>query len=162
MKPTLAPAAVHASNSPPRLRLVRYEPDPDESVRSQRSTRTAERPSAPRPVSIPPPRQAGDDGVGRRIQQVLRLALEVRDGRRAPAHLADQFDRSTLRYLRAAVKGMSGPSRLTSVRMGRPRSGAIEVAAVYRIGARAHALAARFERLGDEPDSWRCVALRLG
>jgi hypothetical protein len=51
---------------------------------------------------------------------------------------------------------------MTSLHVSRPCADAVEVAAVYRIGGRARALAARFEGPApEEPAAWRCVTLRL-
>lgn len=153
-----APATA-APPSIPRLRLVHYEPDPEEEAGvATRPLRTAAIPRpAPAPLPTPP-----DERVSQHIQLVLRLALEVLDGRRPVAQLGAFVDPSTLRYLRAAGRRGSGPSRLTSLRMCRPRPDAVEVAAVYRVDGRARALAARFEQLDDRSESWRCVAVRLG
>jgi hypothetical protein len=92
---------------------------------------------------------------------VLRLLLEVLDGRRPVAQLDEHLTRPALRCVRAAGCRGSGRSRLTSMRVCRPVPGAAEVAAVYRLDGRARALAARFERTRDGA-GWRCVAVRLG
>ena len=120
----------------------------------------------------------------RHIERVLRLALEVLDGRRPLAQLTPHLAPSTVRYMRAALAGrppLREPSRMTSLHLGRPRTGVAEVAVVYRRGRRARALAARFERARPDgapvrvprttagrPDAfavdrpeWRCVTLRL-
>ena len=118
------------------------------------------------------------------IERVLRIALEVLDGRRPLAQLTPHLAPSTVRYMRAALAGrppLREPSRMTSLHLGRPRTGVAEVAVVYRRGRRARALAARFERTRpgsaparvprttagrtdtvavDRPE-WRCVTLRL-
>jgi hypothetical protein len=156
------PATLHLVTSTlpappvPRLRAMRYEPEPDEPP---------VRVALPLPpVAAPPADLPGDDGVGHRAQQVLRLALEVLGGRRPAAHLAGQLAPAALRYLRAAEARRppgSAPGRLTSLRLCRPHPRAAEVAAVYRLDGRARALAARFERCGDDPGDWRCVVLRL-
>jgi hypothetical protein len=113
------------------------------------------------------------------------MTLEVLDGRRPVAQLAGHLEPRALRYVRAAVAQCPAgrqPSRMTSLHVDRPCTGAVEVAAVYRRGPRARALAARFEppmspgtaaareprtvpgepvaRTGD-PREWRCVTLRL-
>jgi hypothetical protein len=99
----------------------------------------------------------------RHAQLVLRLALEVLDGRRPLGHLAPHFAPSAVRYLRAARRPPRGePARLTSVHVCRPGSDAAEIAAVYRLAGRARAVAARFERPPDRPRAWQCVAIRLG
>lgn len=151
--PTIA-----APPSVPRLRLVQYEPDPEGVGLATRPLRTAAISRvAQAPLPTPP-----DERIRRHIQQVLRLALEVLDGRRPVAQLDAFVDPSTLRYLRAAGGRGSGPGRLTSLRMCWPRPDAVEAAAVYRVDGRARALAARFEQLDDRAESWQCVAMRLG
>ena len=172
----LDPAA--REHPPARLRLLRYEPDPD-------------RPAPPRPATTParrphvvPVDHADAADLRRHVGRVLRLALEVLDGRRPLAQLTPHLAPSTMRYMRAALAGrppLREPSRMTSLHLGRPCTGVAEVAVVYRRGRRARALAARFERTGpggaparvprttagrtdtvavDRPE-WRCVTLRL-
>jgi len=106
---------------------------------------------------------------------VLRLTFEVLDGRRPVAQLAGHLEPRALRYVRAALPRapVRLPARMTSLRVDRPSADALEVAAVYRRGPRARALAARFERIAATPDAqadtarrpdpreWRCVVLRL-
>ena len=175
-----APARAHRR---PRLRLLRYEP-------------TAEEPTGPptppvrartRPTAVlTAVTDTTDIGVlRRRAEQVLRMTLEVLDGRRPVAQLAGHLEPRALRYVRAAVAqcpAVRQPSRMTSLHVDRPCTGAIEVAAVYRRGPRARALAARFEppmspgtaaareprtvpgrqvTRSVDPREWRCVTLRL-
>jgi hypothetical protein len=163
---------------PPGLRLLRYEPDPDEPPID-----FAVRPETTQCASVvgpPQPDGAPETAVLRgRAGHVVRLALEVLDGRRPLAHLTPYLEPSALRYLRAAHAQrpvVRPPSRLTSLHVSRPCADAVEVAAVYRLGGRARALAARFEAPARDgtasknaaPDGhpaggadWRCVTLRL-
>ena len=161
------------------MRLLRYEPAAEEPTG---------RPTPPvrtRPTAVLTAVADTTDigALRRRAEQVLRLTLEVLDGRRPVGQLAGHLEPRALRYVRAAVtQRPRQPSRMTSLHVDRPCTGAIEVAAVYRRGARARALAARFEppmsagsaaareprtvpgqpaaRSGD-PREWRCVTLRL-
>jgi hypothetical protein len=174
-----APAQEHRR---PRLHLLRYEPAVEEPAGP-----------SPAPTQVRTPSTAVLSEVTdvtdiralrRRAEQVLRITLEVLDGRRPVAHLAGHLEPRALRYVRAAIAQRpagSRPSRMTSLHVDRPCAGAIEVAAVFRRGLRARALAARFEPVGPgtplvresgtaagEPrarsgDSreWRCVTLRL-
>ena len=144
-------------DSSPRLRLLRYEPDPG-------------RPAEPPTVSGPArpntaPVQPADRGdLRRHLERVLRLALEVLDGRRPLAQLTPHLTPGTVRYMRAALAlrpPLREPSRMTSLHLARPRPGAAEVAAVYRRGPRTRVAAARFERSPGPPPVWRCVALRF-
>jgi Family of unknown function (DUF6459) len=163
---------------PPRLRLLRYEPDPARPAPPQPPTAAARRPHV-----VPEDHPDAAD-LRRHVERVLRLALEVLDGRRPLTQLTPHLTPSTVRYMRAALAGrppLREPSRMTSLRLGRPHTGVAEVAVVYRRGPRARALAARFERVrpGSAPTrgpramatrtdpcaaarpEWRCVTLRL-
>jgi hypothetical protein len=159
----------------PRLRLLCYEPDPDHDPPASADIR-------PNPSSDTAPPVVTDlretPALRRRALAVLRLTLEALDGRRPLTQLAPHLDPSALRYVRAAhaqshpVRTHSAqrtpvrhPSRLTSVHLCRTGVDAVEVAAVYRLGTRARALAARFEGPAagpaDDARRWRCVTLRL-
>jgi hypothetical protein len=165
------------------LRLLRYEPAAEEPTGPPTPpVRARTRPTA----VLTAVTDTTDIGVlRRRAEQVLRMTLEVLDGRRPVAQLAGHLEPRALRYVRAAVAqcpAVRQPSRMTSLHVDRPCTGAVEVAAVYRRGPRARALAARFEppmnpgtaaareprtvagepvaRTGD-PREWRCVTLRL-
>jgi len=167
----------------PRLRLLRYEPDPDHdpSASADISADIAAdiRPDLSSDASPPVVTDLHETpALRRRALAVLRLTLEVLDGRRPLTQLAPHLDPSALRYVRAAhaqshpVHTRSAqrapvrhPSRLTSVHLRHARVDAVEVAAVYRLGTRARALAARFEGPAagpaDDASRWRCVTLRL-
>ena len=147
----------------PRLRLLRYEPDagpPPAPAALREPTAVAPTTENPWPDG---PREVG--ALRERSGQVLRLVLEVLDGRRPLTHLGPHLEPPALRYVRAAHAqrpALRQPSRMTSLHVSRPCAGAVEVAAVYRLGGRVRALAARFEgSVADEPPSWRCVTLRL-
>lgn len=103
-----------------------------------------------------------DDRLRQSAGSILRLLLEVLDGRRPLVQLAPYLAPSVLRYVRAAGRTGGGPSRLTSVRVCRLRASAAEVAAVYRANGRARAVAIRLEQPRDAPGTWRCTAIRLG
>jgi Family of unknown function (DUF6459) len=145
----------------PSLRLLRYEPESGEESGSPLPVR----PHVPAAVTV----DATDTAVvRRRAEQVLRLTFEVLDGRRPVAHLTGHLEARALRYVRAAVAqpcAARQPARMTSLHLDQPCAGVAEVAAVYRRGSRARALAARFERVPatepDDPRRWRCVTLRL-
>ena len=155
------PAPPHAPDRPkPRLRLLRPEPDPDDD----------EGAAAPVGSPAPVPRVPVPDDLRptadqrRRAHQVLRLTLEVVDGRRPLAHVAPHLEPRALRYVRAAcgTRPAAGPPRrLTSLHVSRPCPGAVEVAAVHRAGGRSRVVAARFEGRPDDPARWRCSTLRL-
>ena len=98
------------------------------------------------------------------LSRSYRLSVLSRelDGRRPLAQLTPHLTPSTVRYMRAALAGrppLREPSRMTSLHLGRPRTGVAEVAVVYRRGPRARALAARFEARDGR---WQCVALVFG
>jgi hypothetical protein len=91
----------------------------------------------------------------------LRTALEVLDGHRPIAQLADLFAPPALRYWLTATRQHRGPgpARFIRMRLCLPRSGVAEVAVTVEIDGRPRALAARFERRGTR---WLCTAVRLG
>jgi hypothetical protein len=145
----------------PSLRLLRYEPESGEQSESPPPVR-------PHVSAVAVTVDATDTAiVRRRAEQVLRLTFEVLDGRRPVAQLTGHLEPRALRYVRAAAaqrRAAQQPARMTSLHLDQPCPGVAEVAAVYRRGSRARALAARFERVPAEPDDprrWRCVTLRL-
>ena len=156
--PAVQPRATGPSDhAGPRLRLLRPEPEPDEDG-------PIVAPAIPvphRPVTVdlrPTP------DLRRRAHQVLRLTLEVVDGRRPLAHVAPHLEPRALRYVRAACAvspTARPPRRLTSLHVSRPSPGAVEVAAVHSAGERSRVVAARLEGHPDDPARWRCSTLRL-
>lgn len=175
------PSAPAREDRRPRLHLLRYEPAAEEPTGPPPPARVRTRPKA---VATEITDSTDITALRRRAEQVIRLTLEVLDGRRPAAQLAGHLEPRALRYVRAALAQRPagcGPSRMTSLHLDRPCTGAIEVAAVYRRGPRARALAARFEpaRPGTasarapraapgepeagsgDPREWRCVTLRL-
>ena len=93
------------------------------------------------------------------LAQVLRLILEVIDGRRPSGHLDSLATPSVLRYVRA-TRPMQ-PRRggvLRSVRVCCPVEQVAEVAAVITFAGRIRAVAARFEQ---DAGQRRCVAFRI-
>ncbi|HVL85657.1 MAG TPA: Rv3235 family protein [Pseudonocardia sp.] len=144
-----------AAAPPPRLRLVRYEPEPGEEACAVPGP-AVEPPPVTEP--LPPDAPARPAVVG-----VLRLALEVLDGRRPFPHLVPHLGPRAQRYWRAVAATGSRPdaAKIVRVLLCRPSASAVEATAVCRIGARTRALAARFEA-GPAPTGWRCTVLRLG
>lgn len=139
-----------------RLRRAQYEPEPGPGTP----------PPAIRLVPPIPPEPADvtdHDAVHTELTRVLRLAMEVLDGRRPPAQLAPHFTPRTLRYWRiaAAQRQVRGRARLDRVVSGYPRTGVAELAAVCTIDGRVRALATRFEQVSTTA-RWRCTAIRLG
>lgn len=120
----------------------------------------------------PPPRPPMVPGNPRsEIEAVLRLVMEMLDGRRAATAAGGRIGPMALRYLVAARTRLRptsgrlvgtpghGPPGLRSMRMSHPAEGVTEASAVWLHRGRARALAARFEwRAGR----WRCTVLRLG
>ncbi len=153
--PTAPPATTAPMPARPRLRRVRYEPGPGQR----------------RPAPPPPPQQPIEQRPGsaarefvdahHTITRILRLALEVLDGRRPSAQLETHFAPAPLRYWRAAVGQRAGraPARCGRLRLCQPRPGAAEVALTCHVDGRYRALAARFERADGR---WLCTAVRLG
>ncbi len=135
---------------------MRYEPEPGTTPGPARAPAPVE-PADDGPVGVDP------DAVRRALSGPLRLAMEVLDGRRPPAHLTRHFDPAAMRYWRVAAgqRRFRAPARLLRVLLCLPRAGAAEVSAVCDIDGRVRALAARFEQSGAG-GPWRCTALRLG
>ena len=144
--------------SGPRLRLIRYAPEPGQPPL----------PAPPRPIPVvaPPTWETEETERAARLAavRVLRLALEVLDGRRPATQLAAHLEPRAVRYWRAALPASRPalPSRLLRLVLCVPAAGVAEVAAVCRIGGRVRALATRFEQVEAEPTRWRCTVIRLG
>jgi hypothetical protein len=149
----------------PRVRPLPYEPEPDAAGGGRDGPAQpgrAARPDVPVPLDTVDPRETA--ALCRRAHDVLRLAVEVLDGRRPLAHLAPHLAPPALRYVRAARRTGAvhrEASRLTSLHLSRPVEEAVEVAAVCRLAGRVRALAARFEGHAGDPAGWRCVTVRL-
>jgi hypothetical protein len=149
-------ATASPTRSGVRIRRMRYEPEPG----------SGGPPPPAQPVSSPVDEYADDtdhDAVHELLGRVLRLAMEVFDGRRPLTQLAPHFSRRALRYWRVAGEQriVRAPARIDRVITGFPRTGAVEVAAVCSIDGRIRALAARFEQASPTA-RWRCTDLRLG
>lgn len=155
---TTAGTTAATDPSGPRLRLIRYEPDPGEPPPAG--------PPRPTPLVAPPVWEPEETERAARpaAARVLRLALEVLDGRRPASQLAAHLEPRALRYWRAALPASrpAVPSRLLRLVLCVPATGVAEVAAVCRIGGRVRALAARFEQAGADRTRWRCTVVRLG
>lgn len=147
------------ARSGPRLRRMHYEPEPGGPEPGDAAGLP---PPPPRPVTHATAR-VDRDAVQTALAGVVRLAMEVLDGRRPPAQLTHHFDAPALRYLLAAARQrqVRAPARVKRMVLCLPRAGAAELAAVCDIDGRIRALAARFER-ADPTAAWRCTALRLG
>jgi Family of unknown function (DUF6459) len=140
----------------PRLRRMRYEPAPGTAGHVPAAPE-------PEPVRAAAAGPADTERVRRMLAGTVRLAMEVLDGRRAPAQLGHHFDAATLRYWRVVAhqRRVRAPARVVRLLLCLPRPDAAEVAAVCDIDGRVRALAARFEQ-PDPAGVWRCTALRLG
>lgn len=137
----------------PRLRPVHYEPGPGEAPAR------AAPPTPPRlERSASAPREFVD--AHHAVARILRLALEVLDGRRSPAQLTPHFAPGPLRWWRAALgqRATREPIRPGRMRLCVPRQGVAEIAMTCRVDGTFRALAARFERTDGR---WRCTAVRL-
>lgn len=175
----------------PRLRRVHYEPEPGapRTAPPRAGPPAAPPPAAPPPPALlapallapallatapaatahpttahpttADPTTADLAEAHRAVTHVLRLALEVFDGRRPLAHLAGHVEPSVLRYWRAATqqRRVRAPARFSRIRLCLPRSSIAEVAVTCDVDGRPRAVAARFER---RRAGWRCTTLRLG
>lgn len=124
-------------------------------------TPTPTRAAAPPGPDTAAPTAADQVTAHRAAVRHLRLALEVFDGRRPPAHLAGHVTPPVLRYWRAAGERRRArePTRFSRLRLCLPGRDVAEVAVTCRVDGRPRALAARFERSGGR---WLCTAVRLG
>ncbi|GAA5112040.1 Rv3235 family protein [Pseudonocardia adelaidensis] len=142
----------------PRLRPVPYEPLPGQAPAR---AAPAEPPRRTRPSEEGPPGGAGEFlDAHRAATRILRLALEVLDGKRAPMQLEPHFAPRPLRYWRAATgqRVTRAPVRHGRIRLCTPCPGVAEVAVTCRVDGTYRALAARLERADGR---WRCTAVRL-
>lgn len=130
---------------------------------------------APAAPSIPEQRAHPVTTARRRAESVLRMALEVMEGRRPVAHLAPFVTPGVVRYVAAAAESpywhgprtairpaprpRPGAPALRSLRVVLPGPDAAEITAVCRFRGRVRAVAGRM-RLGADRE-WRCVALRM-
>lgn len=166
----LQPAPPQPAPPSPRLRWMRYEPEPggeDEPA----DVHSAATPGLPLPAppdsSLAATVLLDDDQARAAVSGVLRLAMEVLDGRRPLKQLARHFHAAPLRYWRVATQQRASthrvraPARIHRIVLCVPRAGVTELAAVCGIDGRVRALAARFEQT-DPAAPWRCTALRLG
>ncbi|MGI8799742.1 MAG: Rv3235 family protein [Pseudonocardia sp.] len=126
---------------------------------------------APEPPPVPPMRTLCEAAAKAGAHVLLRLMLEVLDGRRPVAHLAAGVTAPVLRYVVAAAGSLrrAGAAqrpvpagRLRSLRVSQPCDEVAEVSAVCQLGGRIRAVAARFELDDASPLGWRCTAVRLG
>lgn len=155
--PSITPVAVEPR---PRVRLLHYEPRPGEDI-----TVTPLDPQNPPEPAHPVEDPAPDPEAAAAVTRILRLGLEVLDGRRPLDHLGRHLGPAALRYWRAATTDTPirhAASRLHRVVLGHPCPDVTEVAAVCVVRGRTRALAARFEATGAGPPRWRCTVLRLG
>jgi hypothetical protein len=131
-------------------------------------------PPEPVPAAVPDPLPPELPGQPRaEVGTVLRLVLEILDGRRPPSRLSGRLSPAVSRYVVAArtrlnppamrrvaaIRGRHGPPGLHTLRLSHPADRVTEASAVWRHRGRFRALAARFEWSDGR---WRCTALRLG
>lgn len=125
----------------------------------------------PEPPPVPAMRTLSEAAARAGAHVMLRLMLEVLDGRRPVAHVAAGATGPVLRYVVAAAgsvhRSTSGrrstpAARVRSLRVSQPCEDVAEVSAVCQLRGRIRALAARFELDDGAPLAWRCTAIRLG
>ena len=146
-------------------RLPEFEPEPEPAPKPEQST------PSPATASDPAPRMQAH------AQQVLRLVIEVLDGRRPAAQLAGLLSGPVRQYVvtrigrldepghrhgagwsrradrrgEPGIRGHAGGPRLHVSRVCQPCPGIAEVSAVWRHRGRCRALAARFELHASDP-----------
>lgn len=134
-------------------------PDPDDPPH---------RHGAPAGTRLAPPPEGTpvwDEPAATRAQlwRLLRLVLEVLDGRRPPGQLRDSLSGPVFESLLTRSQHTAGRRhRLCSLHTCRPAPGVIELCGTVLVssprgGQRAVALAARMEHTGSR---WRCTVLR--
>ncbi|GAA1859575.1 hypothetical protein GCM10009836_44740 [Pseudonocardia ailaonensis] len=122
------------------------------------------------PTSIPPELPPGEPVVDvvqdpralRTAARTVAWLVDVLDQRRPPKQVVNLAVPEVLRYLRAVPTGPSGlrgGARLLSARASQPHEGAVEVAAMIRLGGRLRAMAASFVLAGL--DAWTCTTVRI-
>ncbi len=179
------PAPIPAPAESPTLRLV-VVPSPQPPLEDPRRPVRLVLPgvTVPRPPHRPGPRprvergaaaRADDFGpswssrvdlpdphtVGRRL---ITLALEAMAGRRPMTQLQPLTSLGVFAALTAGRRpawctASTSPLLIGQVRVCEPVDGVAEVSAVARRDGRAHAVAARLERIDGR---WRCTALQVG
>ena len=155
---------------PCRLRfrpLPDYEPDePDEPGLPPMRWSSLRPATGPQLRLVPPPPEPDGPPVPpAALAQVVRLVLEVLDGRRPVAQLRSLLPDAAFEALLTRLRTV-GPGCghvLRRLRACYPTGSAVEVSAVIGMrvpagGERVVAAAARFEREGDR---WTCVVLRF-
>lgn len=133
---------------------------------SAAAPRPATRPAAPPTLARPrpaPPVPAATAAVRRRVETVLRIALEVVDRRRRADQLrgaATDAVMATLATLAAHGPPGSecGSARLRRIHISAAGPSAVEVCANYRRGTRVLAIAGRWEL---RREVWICTSLVL-
>jgi hypothetical protein len=167
----LAAPTVERTALRPRLARIHYEPapglrpnstdPPPPGAAAEPAAATVHRSAPSDPLTGGEVSRAERREVQRTVTGQLRAALEVFDGRRPAAHIADLVTPSVLRYWRAAARQrrVRVPTRFARIRLCLPRSGVAEVAVTCEIDGRPRALAARFERTRGR---WLCTTVRLG
>lgn len=160
--------------NPASRAVVRRLPDIEPWVRPPASLNPpgARLPAVPLPETSTPP----DNTVRAHAHLVLRLVMEVLDGRRPAAQLVGVLSEPARRYVTAASGRLDEPHQrlgrdlrrraairhypgsqstravagLRSMRVCQPAAGVAEISAVWRYRGRSRALAARFERCATE------------
>ncbi|GAA1828821.1 hypothetical protein GCM10009836_03270 [Pseudonocardia ailaonensis] len=103
-----------------------------------------------------------DPAALRTAVRTVGLLVDVLAQRRAAKQLAELAEPMVLRYI-AAVRplrgGNNGGARLLRVHPAQPHEGAVEVAALVRLGGRFRALAASFTPA--ESGQWVCRTVRI-
>ena len=144
----------------PRIRrLAEFEPPVDEpGLTAPAVDLTA--PPAPPPLVADPPDPTGRAAAG----QVLRALIEVVAGLRPLQQLRAVLADEPFALLQA-VHGRRRSAVLRTFRSCQPTAGVVEASAVYQLGDRYRAVAARFEAddapAADGRKRWRCTVLQL-
>lgn len=116
-------------------------------------------PAEPEPASL----HRVDRNAPAMADRVLRAAVEVVSGRRAPEQLTAVMRPAQLAYL-TGLRGAAGHlcPHVRSVHAQQPAPGVLEVAAVVGLRTGVRALSSRFEvHVGAGGARWQCAALHL-
>ncbi len=166
---TTVPSTTDVPAAPARTRvLVQRAPNLEPPTRPVADPGAAElHPASAAPCDVPHvprrrPLPVVDPAAHVGAARALRMAIEVEEGRRNPAHLLPIMTPLVVAGVQARarrwVRGREHPARLHVVHVQAVDERVVEVFSRVSRGPRDHAVTARLERRAG---GWHCTALRL-